>query len=480
MSYYTLSPEEQCTFNLIDSEFNSFISKVKSTMIGKNAIIIDVDFLRKAYEIARYWHRDTKRKSGELYLYHPLEVCKKMFTDGFVDKDALAAALLHDTVEDTGYTPEMIEKDFNSNVRVCVEIVTKLEASEDSLDGVTKKQAQILTDEHYIEVGRKHPLALYIKFADRYHNLHTCGQMSEKSIKKNVTHTRSILIPLARRVGCNLIADQLEDACMLAMYPDDYKNIRCQLKAFATSSQKHISRTLHDIAAHCEGKAIVDTDFTLPYPSVVFEEIKRDHINHHINMGRRDLFSFYRYKPYAEAFFLLPEATNEPLCSQFLHIVNNLLTRGKFTITSESEADGIAYIDILDTYNNKIRFTVCSVDKYRSFFNGITDRKIEKLYSGSLLPCDKRIRILTRNGDPFDIEKDSTVLDFAFILNTNIGAYYVGAEVNEKAVDMDYVPQQGDQVTILKGDNPTARVSWFRILKTSTATNRLIAFLENT
>ena len=57
----------------------------------------------------------------------------------------------------------------------------------------------------------------YIKFADRYHNLHTCGQMSEKSIKKNVAHTKSILIPLARRIGCNLIADQLEDACMLAM-----------------------------------------------------------------------------------------------------------------------------------------------------------------------------------------------------------------------------------------------------------------------
>lgn len=480
MTYYTLSPEEQCAFNLIDSEFNSFISKVKSTMIGKNAIIIDIDFLRKAYEIARYWHRDKKRKSGELYLYHPLAVCKKMYDDGFVDKDALAAALLHDTVEDTGYTPEMIENDFNNNVRIYVEIVTKLEPSEDSLDGITKTQAQILTDEHYIEVGIKHPLALYIKFADRYHNLHTCGQMSEKSIKKNVAHTKSILIPLARRIGCNLIADQLEDACMLAMYPDNYKNIHCHLKAFATSSQKHITRTLRDIAIHCEGKAMVDTDFTLPYPSVVFEEIKSDHINHHVNMGRRDLFSFYRYKPYAEAFFLLPEATNEPLCSQFLHIVNELLTRGKFTIISESETDGIAYVDILDTYNNKIRFAVCSVDKYRSYFNGITDSKIEKLYSGSLLPCDKRIRILTRNGDPFDIEKDATVLDFAFILNINIGAYYIGAEVNGKTVDMDYVLRQGDQVTVLKGDEPTARVSWFRILKSAIATNRLIAFLENT
>ena len=105
-------------------------------------------------------------------------------------------------------------------------------------------------------------------------------------------------------------------------------------------------------------------------------------------------------------------------------------------------------------FQGKIRFMVCSVDKYRSYFNEITERKIEKLYSGPLLPCDKRNYILTRNGHPYDIEKDTTVLDFAFILNTNIGT-----EVYEKAVDMGYVLQQRDQVTILTGDEPYARVS---------------------
>lgn len=479
MPYYTLTPEDQRVFNTIDSEFNSFISKIKSTMIGKNAIIIDIDFLRKAYEIAKYWHKDTRRKSGELYLYHPLAVCKKMFDDGFVDKDALAAALLHDTVEDTGYTPEMIEEDFNKTVKIYVEIVTKLEASKDSLDGVTKTQAQILTDEHYIEDGRKHPLALYIKFADRYHNLHTCEQMSEKSIKKNVAHTRNILIPIARRIGCNLIADQLEDACMLALHPDNYKNIRCQLQDFASLSHNKIKTALRDISTHCMEKAAVDTDFTLPYPTTVSNEIKQAHPNLHINFRRRDLFSFYHYKPYVEAFFLLSSPTAESLCSQFFHIVSELQDNHKIVIMHEYESDEIAHVDIIETRNNnKIRFIICSLDKYRSYFNGITNRKIEKFYSGSLLSCDKRVRILTRNGDPFDIEKDATVLDFAFILNTNIGAHYIGAEVNGKSVEMDYVLQPNDQVNILKGDEPTARISWFGILKTTTATNRLIKLLE--
>ena len=285
MPYYTLSQEEQCIFATIDAEFNAFLLKVKSAMIGENAVVIEADYLRKAYEIARYWHKDTQRKSGELYLYHPLAVCKKMYDDGIVDKKVLAAALLHDTVEDTNYTPEMIEQDFDSTVRAYVESVTKLEPSEDHLDGITKNQAQILTDERYIELGRKHPLALYIKFADRYHNLHTCGQMSEKSIKKNVAHTKSILIPLARRVGCNLIADQLEDACMLAMHPDYYQNIHCQLEAFGKASKRHICKLLREISAHCEGIATVDTDFSLPYPFAVYEEIKRGQQNHNANFS---------------------------------------------------------------------------------------------------------------------------------------------------------------------------------------------------
>ena len=402
-----------------------------------------------------------------------------MFDDGLVDKDALAAALLHDTVEDTEYTPDMVEIDFNINVRIYVEIVTKLDPSKDALDGVAKAQAQMLTDEHYIEVGRKYPLALYIKFADRYHNLQTCGHMSEKSIKKNVAHTKSILIPLARKVGCNMIADQLEDACMLAMHQDNYKNIQCQLQSFALASRKHITKTLRDISEHCDDKATVNVNFTLPYPVTVCEEIKLKHVNQQVNMGRKDLFSFYHYKPYAESIFLIDHPTDESLCSQFVHLLSDLLDKKKLAVVSEKESDGIARINVLDTYNNKICFIVCSHDKYRSHFNGITNRKIEKLYSGSLLPCDKRVRIFTKNGDPFDIEKDATVLDFAFILNANIGINYIGAEVNGKVVDMDYILQTNDQVTVLKGEMPTARIAWFRTLRTSTAKNRLITYLEN-
>lgn len=77
--------------------------------------MLDINKLRKAWKVAKYWHRDELRKSGELYLYHPLSVCKKMFNDGIMDMDALVAALLHDTIEDTDCTEEQLTEDFGSN-----------------------------------------------------------------------------------------------------------------------------------------------------------------------------------------------------------------------------------------------------------------------------------------------------------------------------------------------------------------------------
>lgn len=207
-------------------------------------MIFNVDQIRRAYEIAKYYHRDTRRKSGELYLYHPLAVLEKLFNEGFVDSDILAAAILHDTVEDTPYTLEDVSCDFGHDVSKYVRAVTKIEAATGPLSGNTKKTAQRQTDEHMLELAQQHPLALYIKLADRWHNLHTCGKMSTDSIRKNIAHTKSILIPLARKIGCNEIANQLRDACLLAMHPDEYSNIVEQQNKFIKNSRKGITKTI--------------------------------------------------------------------------------------------------------------------------------------------------------------------------------------------------------------------------------------------
>lgn len=104
MAYFDLTTEENIVFNSIDDGFKKLEKHINSCYNENTLLVLDINKLRKAWNVAKYWHRDERRKSGELYLYHPLSVCKKMFNDGIMDMDALVAALLHDTIEDTDYS----------------------------------------------------------------------------------------------------------------------------------------------------------------------------------------------------------------------------------------------------------------------------------------------------------------------------------------------------------------------------------------
>ena len=139
-----------------------------------------------------------------------------------------------------------------------------------------------------LELGQKYPFALYIKLADRWHNLHTCGKMSMDSIRKNVAHTKSVLIPLARKIGCNVIADQLRDACLLAKHPEEYANILKQLNENLKNSRKGIEKTLSSLRNALQPTAEVDTQFMFPYPCDVKADIRLKIGN--ANLTRSDLF----------------------------------------------------------------------------------------------------------------------------------------------------------------------------------------------
>ncbi len=482
MAYYDLTVEENAVFATIDKEFKSLEKRINSCYNGTSLVVVDINKLRRAWSVAKYWHRDVRRKSGELYLYHPLAVCKKMFNDGFMDIDALAAAILHDTLEDSDYTEEQMVQDFGHNVCELVKAVTKFEATKDPSDAMTKKQAQTMTDEHLLQVAKEYPFAAYIKFADRWHNLHTCQKMSEKSIQKNVLHTKTILIPVARKLGCNRMAEELKDSCMLAKYPEAYENISNAQKTFLDNSRKSLTKTINAIRSSCGDKVYVecvDGRIDLPLPYVVVNEIRNKHKN--VNYKRSDLFSFCSYKPYAMVYFRIKEPTNDSLEHQFIHLCKNLIANNTVSIESEFrdrsiEEINVTYVDITDVYHNKLRVVVHT----KEFRNTIVDHYGLKLTPATILPLEKRIHIFTRDGKRMEIEKGCTVLDFAFVLKTEIGVRYNGAEVNGKPVEMDYILQPGDQVTVIKADDPTAQLDWFKILETKPAVSRLVEWMKTT
>ena len=471
-AYYKLSDEDNANFTIIDSEFSSLINR-----IYQSNMVLNVDKIKRAYEIAKFYHRDTKRKSGELYLYHPLAVLEKLFNDGFVDPDILAAAMLHDTVEDTEYTLDDVQRDFGYDVREYVHAVTKFEASKDPLTGNTKKASQEQTDEHMLELGQKYRLALYIKLADRWHNLHTCQKMSPESIRRNIAHTKSVLIPLARKIGCNVMADELLDACLYAKHQDEHDNIKAQQLDYIKYSRKGIEKTISIIKGVAQNKADVDSQFTTPFPFMVKADICEKFPN--ANLRRPDLFSFYEYKPYVLIFFKIHNPSEKSLRIQFLEICKSLIQDDAITITDEPdnkdvESANIAYVDITDSsYYNRIRVVVLANEDFYRYRNPLSAQcNIPR--SPEALNPEKRITVYSKDGHPIDIERGATVLDFAFILNSEIGAHYQSAEVNGKPVDIDYVLQPNDTILIHKNDTSTARIEWFRILETKTAINRLI------
>lgn len=486
-NYYDLKVEENKKYDSIDNDFESFIEQLL-----KSDAVYDVDEIRKAYCIAKFWHQGVCRKSGEFYLYHPFEVCKKIATDGFADLNILIAALLHDTVEDTEYTLERIEEDFNKKVRKYVEAVTKIEATLDPTDGITKRFAQFATDEHMLQLIKEYPFSVYIKFADRWHNLRNCAKMSRESIKKNVAHTKSILIPLARKLGCNFIADELMNACFLAEEPDIYANIKTQQKQYFDNASKNLQKTLQLIKNTAKDFAEVNSEFNAPFPYQIVDEIKKiarsDNKNlvsarniSYLNFRRTDLYSAYSYKPHMIAFFRIFNPTQQSYPQQFTKICQNLISNNQIYIVNEEnscpiESAKVSYIDIEDQYYNRLRIVLVANDDFWKFKNAIAIHK--SIPSSTAELSQSKLKVYTKDGEPFFVPTNSTALDFAFILNEEIGLRFAQAIVNGKNVELDYKLQPEDHINIIHGNETTAKLNWFNCLETPQARSKLVSYFE--
>ncbi len=471
MNEETISKENNI-FKDCDKKFASIIKRMK-----ESGQILDTHKLSDAYEMAKKAHGTTKRKSGELYIYHPIAVFKKMYDDGFVATDVLIAALLHDVVEDTNVTLEQIEEKFGPLVRKYV-------------DGVTNCESAFITDSHLIETTNESEsrYVAYIKFADRWHNLNTCSCMSQKSINHNVEHTKKILVPLARRLGCNAMADQLLDACFLAQHPKEYESISAQMHSFLGNRIDSFYSTINKIktlfsqnqeAEFYQNNRNVFRELPLPYS--IAESIKRN--TNDADLTRKDSFSFYNFKPY-HIVYLLFENEQTTYKNVFIEKCLSLITDCSISIWNEQKDDNIQntqidYIDIRDACFNRIRIVLCYKENFWKYRNAIASLDNSQITYASILPKENRIEVYTKDGAKFDIEKGATVLDFAFILHNEIGLHYGYALVNENQKDMDYILQSGDQIEIIKAEETTAELSWFNILQTKTATKRLVKYFQN-
>lgn len=478
-----------------DITINDLISKFK--LYNNNEE--DIDLINRAYDYAYKKHFGVKRISGDDYITHPLNVAM-ILTDINADADCMAAALLHDTIEDTDSTKEEIAKLFGSEVSLLVDGVTKINRLHFSNAG-----EQMAANQRKILVGLSEDVrVIIIKLADRLHNMRTLYVMPEERQKKKARETLEILTPVADRLGINKIKSELEDLSLRYLKPDAYFDILEKLNAKKTEMDKDVEKMLNDVS-------------TL---------LTEHNINHEIFGRSKSVYSIYKkmqkgkkfndiydilalrvivdtesecylvlglihskYKPVPNRFkdYIAMPKTN---LYQSLHTTIFGVEGKLFEIQIRThEMHKIAEYGIAShwTYKAKggsVKTVKDSMEHKLQIFRSImelnedSDSPEEFINSikQDVLTTDS-IYVYTPKGDVLELPAGSTPIDFAYKVHTEVGNSVVGAIVNDSIVPLDYHLKTGDIIKI--NTSKTSRgpnKDWLNFVVTSQAKNKIKSF----
>ena len=228
-------------FEEIDKRFDYLLS----LQTKKNA---DTEIITRAYNKAKELHFYQKRKDGTPYLMHPVEVAIILAELGF-DEDTICGALLHDTIEDCGYTIEEMIIDFNKNIAEMVDSVSAIDKTKYIYDhseiyedpNFVKSSAEEQTFKKLISLGKKNPLGFCIKFADRLYNLRTIDSFAYPKQLEKVRETEKWVLPIAKALKAEYFYIQIKNECFKIVHRQDGLNYLEQYQTYHTSNAKHIA-----------------------------------------------------------------------------------------------------------------------------------------------------------------------------------------------------------------------------------------------
>ncbi len=460
--------------------------------------------IRKAFDIALDAHKDQRRKTGEPYIYHPIEVAKIVANEIGLGATSIACALLHDVIEDSEYTYEDIKKIFGQKIADIVNGLTKI--------SVMNHQNISVQSENY----RKLLLTLsedfrviLIKIADRLHNMRTLESMRDDKQKKIASETVYIYAPLAHRLGLYNIKSELEDLSLKYNNPDVYYDIANKLELAKDNREKYVEE----------------------FKKEVSEQLKEEHLNFTIKGRAKSINSIYRkmlkqnvpfeevFDNYAIRIIYKSDAKNEKFIAWKIYsIVTDLyhsnpqrmrdwITNPRSTgyeslhltvlgpdkkwievqIRSE-RMDEIAEKGVAAHYKYKEGFKQNSDDRnFEQWVSQIREviEQQQNLSTTELLDniklnlYSKEVFVFTPKGEIKILPVGSTALDFAFSVHTDLGMKCLGAKINGKLVPISYVLQNGDQIDILSSQNQKPKQDWLDIVITSKAKSRIKAALNS-
>ncbi len=459
----------------------------------------DVSLIQKAYETATRAHGDQRRKSGEPYMVHPLWVAI-ILADLEMDKETIAAGLLHDVVEDTDMTQADVEAEFGTEIASLVDGVTKLgqlSYSSDKLD----LQAENLRKMFYAMA--KDIRVIIIKLADRLHNMRTLQYMPPKKQKEIARETMEIYSPIAQRLGISKIKTELDDLSLKYLEPDVFYDLVQQVNDRMTEREEfvqgivdEVSKAMKDAGIKAEVNGRVKHFFSI-YKKMVNQNKTMDEIYDLFAVriivdSVRDCYAALgviheMYTPIPGRFkdyIAMPKAN----MYQSLHTTLMSSTGQPFEIQIRTEEMhktaeyGIAahwkYKESNDGQKNVEAQEEEKLSWLRQILDwqqGTTDnQEFMNLLKGDLDLFAEDVYCFTPEGDVKNLPAGSTPIDFAYAVHTAVGNKMVGAKVNGKLVNIDYQIQNGDKIEILTSQNSKGPSrDWLNIVKSPQAKSKI-------
>ncbi|HEX5427757.1 MAG TPA: bifunctional (p)ppGpp synthetase/guanosine-3',5'-bis(diphosphate) 3'-pyrophosphohydrolase [Pedococcus sp.] len=459
----------------------------------------DLSVIERAYAVAEEAHRGQKRKSGDAYITHPLAVTTILAELGMTPA-TLAAALLHDTVEDTAYSLEALGRDFGDEVAMLVDGVTKL-------DKVTYGDAaQAETVRKMVVAMARDIRVLVIKLADRLHNARTWRYVSLESAQRKARETLEIYAPLAHRLGMNTIKWELEDLSFATLYPKVYDEIVRLVAERAPAREEFLAGVREQVSGDLKSAKIKATVTGRPkhYYSVYQKMIVRgrDFEDIYDLVAVRVLVDSVR-DCYAALGAL--HARWNPLPGRF----KDYIAMPKFnmyqslhTTVIGPEGKAVEIQIRTHTMHRRAEYGVAAHWKYKedatapaagvkegetgpindmAWLRQLLDWQKETADPGEFLDSlrfeinAREVYVFTPRGEVVALPAGSTPVDFAYAVHTEVGHHCIGGRVNGRLVPLESVLENGDVVEVLtsKADGAGPSRDWLSFVKSPRARNKI-------
>ena len=453
----------------------------------------DWQFVKRAFMLAKEAHKGVRRRSGEPYIIHPIEVAIIAVKEIGLGKKSVVAALLHDVVEDTEYTVEDISRIFSPKIASMVDGLTKMAGvyKNDTSEQAEYFRKVLLTLSDDVRV-------IIIKIADRLHNMRTLGAMPHNKQIKITSETIYLFVPLAYRLGLHAIKSELEDLCMRYRFPKEYEEIRQKIDATKSKREEYIERFMAPIR----------------------EVLDRNKFQYEMSARVKSIYSIWnkmRRKeiPFEEVYDLfairivfkaLPFPSEKTQCWQVYSCVTDIYTpkpdrlRDWISIPKSNGYEALhstvmgpegtwVEVQVRTERMNDIaergfaahwKYKHASITqeedgldrwlkKVRDALNSPAENALEFLDNFKLSLYKSDIVVFTPKGEPQSLPYGASVLDFAYEIHTKIGDHAIGAKINHKIMPVTTLLNSGDQVEVITAENAHPKAEWLDVVITSKA-----------